>query len=112
MKLNPTIMPLLTDGINIFSDENVLLRLANQLIFFGVGVRSDKRKERITIRRRDRHPATTAFKAVISDQSESELVQVESEASILIADENRDEENAQVGSPAIQAHSRPLPPRR
>src|SRR5215510_9842600 len=112
MKTNPALEPLLINGIDVFGDENNLPRTANKLIFFGVGGRSDERKDRVAVRRRDRYPAATAFKAVISDQTESELVQIESQALILVANENRGEKNAQVGRLAIQAHSCPFPPRR
>src|SRR5262245_35719912 len=110
MKTNSALTPLLIYGIDVFSDENNLPRPANQLIFFGAGRRSDKRKDRAAVRRPDRYPSAATFKAVINEQTESELVQVESQASILIADENRGEKYAQVRRLAIQAHSWPFPP--
>jgi hypothetical protein len=48
---------------------------------------------------------------VIGDQAESKLIQVELQASIMIADENRGEENAQVGSLTIQAQGGSVPQR-
>jgi hypothetical protein len=110
MKMNPALTPLLIHGIDIFGDENDLSRPANQIIFFRAWLRRDKRNNRAAIRRRHRYPAATAFKAVISNQVESKLIQVELQASILIANENRGEENAQVGRLAIQAQRGPIPP--
>src|SRR5262245_40103040 len=108
---NSALTPLLMHGIDIFSDENNLPCPADQLIFFGAGGRSDKRNDRAAVRRRDRYPAANAFNVVVGHQTESELVQVELQAPIMIADENRGEENAQVGRLTIQAQSgsvRPL----
>jgi hypothetical protein len=111
-KTNPALTPLLVYGVDIFGDKNKLLCLADQAIFFGARLRSDKRKEPGAIRRRHRYPAAAAFKAVISDQIEPKLIQVKLQASILIANEDSRAEDAQVGRLAIQAHSCPLPPRR
>lgn len=89
MKTDPALTPLLILGIDIFGYENNLLCLSNQVIFFGAGIRNDKRKDRAAIRRGDRYPSATAFKTVISDQTESKLIEVELQAPIMIVNENR-----------------------
>ena len=45
---------------------------------------------------------------VISDETEPELVQEESQASILITNKNRYMLNAEVGLPSIEAKTRPV----
>ena len=46
MKANPALAPLLVQGVNIFGDENDLPGLADQVIFFGSNLRSDKQGSR------------------------------------------------------------------
>src|SRR5262249_3338155 len=110
MKMNPELTPFLISGIDIFCDEYNLASPANQLIFFAARLRSYKRKDRIAVRRGHRYPATTAFKAGISNQAESKLVHKKSQALILIPNENREEENTQVWGLAVQAYSGSIPP--
>jgi hypothetical protein len=69
---------------------------ANQLVFFGVALRSNKRENRVAIWRCDRHSTATGFIALIHDKSEPKLIHVEPQTSVLIADEDVDTENAKV----------------
>jgi hypothetical protein len=90
MKANPPLTPLLEFGIDILGNKNHLPGLTDELVFFRVRLGSDKRQDRRAIRRGNRHPATSAFKTMISDQAESKLPQIESQASILVPNEDGD----------------------
>ncbi len=58
---------------------------------------SDERKKRGAVRRSNQNKATTLTIVVIHDQAKSKLVEVESKASILITDEDRNVMKAEVG---------------
>ena len=58
---------------------------------------------RIAVRRSDSYPAIAGFHPGINDQIEAKLVQVESQASILIADQDRNVVEAEMELPSIQA---------
>jgi len=110
MKANPAPTPLLKRGIYIFGDESNLTGPANELEFFRVGLRSDKHENRAAIRRCNRYPAVAGFETGVSNQPESKLVQVKSQAPILIANKNCALENTQVRVLPIQAGSARLDP--
>ncbi len=84
----------------------------DELIFFRLGLGSDEREQRGAIRRGNQNKAAMLSKLVINDQTESKLVQVESQASILIANEDRNMVKTEVGVFSIQANRRPVRPRR
>src|SRR5262249_3990304 len=92
-KTDPALTPLQIQCVDIFGDKNELPYLANQVIFFRARLRSNKRKESAAVRRRHGYPAATTLKLVVNNQIESELIPVESQASILIANENSGAEN-------------------
>jgi hypothetical protein len=78
VKANLAPTPIVELGSDIFGNKNHMRESANELVFFGVGLGSHQRKDRGAIRRGNRHPAVTGFRAGIIDQNESQLVQVES----------------------------------
>jgi hypothetical protein len=104
-KADSAFVPHLKRGIYIFCDERNLARPANLLEFFGIGPWGGKHKNRAAIRGSHCDPTITGFEANISNQTESKLVQVEMQASILIANENCTFKNTQVGFLPIQAGS-------
>src|SRR5260370_32417575 len=89
MKANPALAPLIVLGSDVLGHKNDVAAPANELVFFGVGLRSNESKDRSAIRGSNRYPAITGFHAGINDQTEPKLVQVESQASILIANQDR-----------------------
>jgi hypothetical protein len=105
LKMNAALTPLLERGINIFGDESNLTGPANELEFFRFGLRSHQYKDRAAIWRRNSYPAVTGFEADIGDQPESKPVQVELQASLLVANENGALENSQVRVLPIQPRS-------
>jgi len=80
--------PFLKLGGDVFGNENNLRRAANELVLLGVGLGSDEREDRAAIGRGDGDPTVARLKACIEGQMESELIQVEAQAAILIANEN------------------------
>src|SRR6266478_4139573 len=95
VKTDPPLGPLLEIGHNIFGNKNNVPGAANKLAFLGVGLRIDEDKHRRAIRRSDCYPAPDRYMG-ISDQVESELVHVESEASIHIGNEDGKGVNTEV----------------
>jgi hypothetical protein len=95
-KTDPALGPLLKIGHNIFGNENNVPGAANELVFLRAWLWSDEHKHCRAIRRSDRYP-TPDGNMGISEQIESELVQVESQASIHIGNEDDKGVNTEVG---------------
>src|SRR5208283_1614980 len=77
-KANSTLAPFVELGSDIFSEKESLAVPPNQFVFLGVGLRGDEGEVRFTIRRRNFYPPVARVGALIHDQTETELVQVES----------------------------------
>jgi subtilase family serine protease len=92
-------------GNDVVSHKSNLGWPADEFVFSGVWLGSDKRKDRGAVRWSDGYPAFTGLKARIIDQTESKLVQVESQASILISNENFNRVKTEVGVLPIQPKS-------
>src|SRR5260370_26016577 len=107
-KANPGFMPGVEFGSDIFGNKYGLSRATDELIFFRLGLGSDERKQRGAIWRGNQNKAAMLPKVVINDQTESELVQVESKASILIANEDGNMMKTEVRDFSIQAKIRPV----
>src|SRR6185312_16317937 len=93
---NSALLPLLELCSDVFSNQHCMPRAANQLVFFRVALGSNQGENDVAIRRRDGDPAPTGFIALIDDQFESQLVHVEAQASVLIADEDIDTKDAKI----------------
>jgi len=89
MEVNPALAPLVELGSYVLSHKNDVPASTDELVFVGVGPGSNKRKDRDAIWRGNRYPAITGFITNVNEQIEPKLVQVESQASILIADQDR-----------------------
>ena len=89
-------------GHDIFGYKGDRRGLADQLVLIRVGFRRDQRKHRGAVRRRNSYPALSGLKAHIKGEVEPELIYVEPQASVLIANKNVDRVNAEVGIIAIQ----------
>ena len=69
---------------------------ADELVFLRAGIGRDQRKHRGAIGRRNGYPALSGLKPSIKGQIEPKLIQVESEASLLIANKDIDRVNAEI----------------
>jgi len=74
-----------------------LCRPADECALFGVGFGCDQRKHRTAVGRRNRYPALTGSKADVTHQAEPKLVQVKSQALILITNEDVNSVDAEMG---------------
>jgi hypothetical protein len=84
--------------------------MANQLVFFGLALGRNQGENRVAVRRRNRHPTATGLITLVNHQTKSQLVHVESQTSILIANEDVDAEDAKIWVLPIHTRSVPLPP--
>ncbi len=89
MKAKAALAPLVELGGHILGHKNDVSASADELVFVGVGAGRNKRKDGDAIRRGNRYPAIARFITDINEQIEPKLVEVESKASILIADPDR-----------------------
>jgi hypothetical protein len=97
LKPNSALAPFPIFGQNIFGNKDDLCGPADERALFGVGFRCDQRKHGTAIGRGDRYPALTRCKADIADQTEPQMVQVESQALILIANEDVNRVDTEMG---------------
>ena len=88
LKAHPALGPFLKLGSDIFGDKDNLRGAADEIALTRIGLGNNKRKDRGPIRRGDRHPAVTGLKPGIKGQMEAQLIEVETQTSILIAHEN------------------------
>ena len=97
VEANPALAPFAKLGGDIFGDKNNLRGPANELVLCRIGIGRDQRQDRRAVRRRYRYPALAGLQAGIKRQIEPQLIQVESQASILIANINVDRVNPEIG---------------
>ena len=100
---NPALAPFAELGGDIFGDKNNLCGPANELVLCRIGIRRDQRQHRRAIRRRDRYPALAGLQAGVKCQIETQLIQVEPQASILIAHINVDRVNPEIRITPVRA---------
>ena len=103
-KLNPAFGPLVEFGDDIIGDKGNLGCPPDKLVFSGAGFRRDKREDRSAVRRRDGYPAFPRLETSIIDQTESELIEVEPQASILITNKNLNGVKTKVGFLSVRAN--------
>ena len=72
-------------GGDVFGNKNNLRGTADEFVFLGLGLGNDKGKDGTAIGRGDGYPAVSGLKAGIESQVESQLIKVETQAAILIA---------------------------
>ena len=109
-KADSALSPLGVSCHDIFGNKRNLRRLADELVLVRVGIRRDQGKHRRAVRRRNPDPALSRLKAHIKGQAESQLIHVESQAPVLIANENVDRVNPKMGVLAIERRSRAARP--
>ena len=78
---------------DIFGNKNYLRGPADELVLRGAGLGRDQREHRGAVGRGDGYPAA-GLKLGVEGQIESKLIQIESQASLLIANEDVDRVNA------------------
>src|SRR5437762_8803902 len=105
-KLNPAFGPLVELGNDIIGDKRNLGGPADKLVFSGIGLRRNKREDRGAVWGRDGYPAFTGLETGVIDQTESELIQIEPQASILISNENLNGVKTKVGFFSVRANRR------
>ncbi len=98
---NSATSPLAVGGHDIFGNKSDRRRVANQLVLSGVGFRGDQGQHGRAVGRCDADPALSGLKTHIEGQTESKLIQVEPQASVLITNEDVDGVDAEVGVVAI-----------
>src|SRR5258708_26127941 len=101
-KANSPLSPLAVGSHDIFGYKCDRSGLTDQFVLIRVGFRRDQGEHGAAVRRRNSYPALSGLKAHIKGKVESELIHVEPRASVLIADENVDRVNAEVGVVAIK----------
>ena len=106
-KANPGLTPGTEFGRDIFGNKYGVSWATDELIFFRFRLGGDEREQRGTIRRGNQNKAGLLPKVVINDQTESKLVQVESKASILVANENGNMVKTEVRVFSVQAKRSP-----
>jgi len=80
--------PLLIFGEHIFGDEDDLCGTADEFVLHGIGLGGDKREDGGAIGRRDGDQAFAGLELDVVGEVEAELVEVEAEAAVKIADED------------------------
>jgi hypothetical protein len=111
-KGNPAFTPLVILGADIFGEKNNLPGLADVAILLFIKLGYDERQDRRPIRRGDRDPTGSARYRVVSHQSKSRTVHIESQASILIPNKERGVLKTKVGVVSIQANGGSDAPKR
>jgi hypothetical protein len=96
LKANPAHGPLVKFGGDVFGDKDNLGGAADEFVLLGLGLGNDEREDGAAVGRGDGDPAVTGLEAGVEGEMEAELVEIESQAAILIADENVDAVKAEM----------------
>src|SRR5271154_902940 len=78
--------PEIVGAVDVFGDEADLGLAADQAVFVGAGFGSDEGEQGCAVRRGDGDPTAIAGIGDVRDDAEPELLDVEPEALILVAD--------------------------
>ena len=89
-------LPELVGGVDVLGEEADLGVAADEAVFVGAGFGSDEREDGLTVGRGDRDPTAVVGEVDIGEDAEAELVDVEVEASVVIADVDGGFEDAEV----------------
>ena len=100
-KAHTATTPLAIGSHDIFGDKSNRSALTNQLVVIRVGLRCNQGDHCGAVWRRDSNPTLPGLKANIKGQIESKLIEIEPQASILIANEDIDRIDAEVATIAI-----------
>src|ERR1700720_961402 len=100
--------PFLKLGEDVFGQEDDLSRTADKLVFIGAGFWSNEREHSGAIGGSDGERIFDGRERDINGQAESQLIQVESPASLHVANENSNGSEAKVGVVAIRVKTAPV----
>jgi hypothetical protein len=89
--------PLFIFGDDVFGDEDDLRGTADELVLHGIGLGGDEREDGGTVGRGYGYEAFAGLEFDVVGEVEAELVEVEAEAAIEIANENLGGMDAEVG---------------
>src|ERR1700760_3452480 len=98
VKMHSTAAPQFKRGVDIFCDETDLGWPTDELVVFRTTLGSNQCKDRTAVRRCNCNPAAK-FETTVRNHAEPELIHVEVEASIVIANENIGLENTKIRTP-------------
>ena len=105
-KPNPSPSPFFKLRNHILGNENNSGCPADELVLIGVRRRRDQGKDRTAVGRRNRYPAVARCKPRIKSHVKAELVHIESQALILISNENVDGVNTKERPFCVDAGNR------
>src|SRR5258708_37429350 len=108
VKTDAVAAPFLELGKDVFGQEDDLSRAADKLVFIGAGFRSNEREHSGAIGGSDGERIFDGPERNIKGQAESQLIQVESPAALLVANENGNGSEAEVGVVAIRLKTAPV----
>ena len=109
---NAAAAPFLKFGIDVFREKLNAGVAADQFECIGVGCSEGEGDVCAAVRRRDFDPAAARLECVIDNDAEAKLVHVETHAALLIADENHNEVQREIGLLTVEAQQRPVNPKR
>ncbi len=90
MEADAAFGPFLVFSEDVFGDEGDARRAADELEVEGVGLGSDEREDGLTVGRGDGDEAFAGLEFGVVGEVEAELVHVEAEAAVLVADVDGD----------------------
>lgn len=102
-KANTPITPFFVFCVNVFGEKENPAIAANQFVGWRIGLGRNQRKVRAAVRRRHLDPALARLETVVHHQSESKLVDIKSQAAVLIAHEHDDVVHAQIRFAQVKA---------
>ena len=108
VKTHAVAAPFFELGEDVFGQEDDLSSAADKLVFIGAGFRSNEREHSGAIGGSDGERIFDTRERDIKGQAESQLIQVESPASLFVANENGNGSEAKVGVVAIRAKTAPV----
>src|SRR5258708_223726 len=101
MKAHPAPAPFTVLRGYIFGDENHSRSPSDKLIVFGARLRRHQRKHSSAVRRPDGYPTLAGLKLGIEGHLEAELIYVEPQAFILIANVNLNGVDLEMGAVSV-----------
>jgi len=108
VKTHAVAAPFLELGEDVFGQEDDLRRAADKLVFMGADFRSNERQHSGAIGGSDGERIFGGRERNTKGQAESQLIQVESPAALLVANENGNGSEAEVGVVAIRVKTAPV----
>ena len=97
MKADAAFGPFLKFGQDVFCDQNDMGGTADEFGFGRIGLGNDQRENRGAVGRRDGDQAVAGLELGVVSKMEAELVDEEADAAVMVADENVDALDAEVG---------------